>query len=128
MSNSNCTVSSTIKLYPKHPYADIKDAILGKSYQLSLIFIGEKKAAALNTNYRQKTYSPNVLSFPLDTKIGEIYICPAVANKEAHEYHKTPEGYIAFLFIHGLLHLKGHDHGATMEALERRYVKRFAIA
>ena len=128
MSNSNCHVSSTVKHYPVHPYADIKQAILGKSFQLTLVFVGPKRAAQLNTNYRKKTYSPNVLSFPLDEKTGEIFICPAVARKEAHEYNLTPAGYIAFLFIHGLLHLKGHDHGATMEALERRYVKRFAIA
>ena len=40
----------------------------------------------------------------------------------------SKDGYIAFLFIHGLLHLKGHDHGDTMESLERRYVKQFGIS
>ncbi len=44
------------------------------------------------------------------------------------DFNLSKEGYIAFLFIHGLLHLKGHDHGDIMESLERRYMKKFAIA
>lgn len=120
-------LSSTIKSYPEFPYEEIKNAVLGKKYRLSLNFIGTKRAQTLNQTYRKKTYVPDVLSFPLDDSQGEIYICPQITFKEAHKYNLSKEGFIAFLFIHGLLHLKGYDHGATMESLERRFVKRFSI-
>jgi probable rRNA maturation factor len=128
MSATTFSLSSTIARYPKYPYEEIKDAILGKKYELSLAFVGTKRAQKLNVAYRQKTYVPNVLSFPLDATHGEIYICPEIAYPEAKDFYLSKEGYIAFLFIHGLLHLKGYDHSDTMESLERRFMKRFSIA
>lgn len=126
---STVTITSTVKTYPKRiPYDDIKRKILGAKYDLSLAFVGTKRAATLNTAYRQKTYSPNVLSFPLTEDTGEIIICPAVTQHEAKKFNLSPNGYIAFLFIHGCLHLKGHDHGDTMDKLERKYLKAFAIS
>ncbi len=92
-----------------------------------MAFVGTKRAQKLNVAYRQKTYVPNVLSFPLDATHGEIVLCPEIAYPEAKDFNLTKDGYIAFLFIHGLLHLKGHDHGDTMESLERRYVKQFGV-
>lgn len=128
MSEPLFSLSSTIAHYPKFPYQEIKDAILGKKYNLSLAFIGTKRAQKLNVEYRKKTYVPNVLSFPLSDSIGEIYICPEISYPEAKDFNLTKDGYIAFLFIHGVLHLKGHDHGDKMESLERRYVKQFKIS
>lgn len=127
MSNQTFSISSTIKSYPNFPYQDIKEAILGKKYELSLTFIGTERARKLNTDYRNKTYVPNVLSFPLNDLCGEIFICPEIAYKEAWEFKLSKEGYIAFLFIHGLLHLKGYDHSEKMEDLEQKYIKKFAI-
>jgi len=125
---SKINITSTVKKYPKNiPYDDIKRQILGDSYDLSLAFIGAKRAATINQQYRNKSYSPNVLSFPLDKQAGEIIICPSVADKEHSDFNLTPRGYIAFLFIHGLLHLKGYDHGDTMEKLERKHLKSFNI-
>jgi probable rRNA maturation factor len=112
---------------PKHPYEAILNEILGKSYTLTLAFIGETRAKALNKTHRNKAYTPNVLSFPLDTKTGEIYITPEVAKREAKKYAMTVSGYIGYLFIHGLLHLKGYDHGDTMEEAEQKYVRKFKL-
>lgn len=127
--NATCIVTSTIKsAHPEFPYETIKNAILGKKYEVSLTFVGTKRAQALNEAYRQKTYVPNVLSFPLDEAHGDIFICPEIANKEAHKFSLSKDGYIAYLFIHGLLHLKGLDHGDTMDRLEKRYLKQFNIA
>ena len=95
---------------------------------MSLAFVGEARAQKLNLTYRKKDYIPNVLSFPLDTNNGEIYICPAVAKKQAKDFDLSVDGYIAFLFIHGCVHLKGHDHGATMEKLEQKYLRQFHIS
>ena len=122
-------ISSTIKQYPKRlPFGDIKEKILGKRYELSLVFIGPDRAHTLNQSYRNKTYIPNVLSFPLSDSAGEIFICPQVAKKEAAKFDLSVNGYIQYLFIHGCLHLKGHDHGATMDTLERKYLKAFNIS
>lgn len=122
------SISTTVKRYPKKiPYAEIKRGILGTRYELSLVFIGTRRAATLNRTYRQKTYTPNILSFPLDEHTGEIFICPEVAAREARQFDMSKTGYIAYLFIHGCLHLKGHEHGDTMEKLERKYVRSFNI-
>ena len=121
-------ISSTVKRFPPHPYAEIANAILGKRYELSLVFVGTQRATTLNKTYRQKTYSPNVLSFPLDESHGEIFICPQVAAREAAECSLSPAGYVAFLFIHGCLHLKGHAHGDTMDTLELKFVRKFNIS
>lgn len=112
---------------PRIPYQEIKDKIAGKTYELTVVFVGEQRAQSLNEQYRNKSYIPNVLSFPLNDSTGEIYICPAVAKKEAKKFNLSVTGYMAFLLIHGLLHLKGHDHGATMEKRERTYLKTFGI-
>ena len=122
------TISRTVKKRPPSiPVDKLVDKIAGKSYQLSLVFVGEKRAQALNIEYRNKNYIPNVLSFPLDKSTGEIFICPSVARREAKKFNLSYKGYLTFLLIHGLLHLKGHQHGDTMEGLERKYMRAFAV-
>lgn len=123
----NFRVAHTTRTYPHLQFEAIKDTILGKRYELSLTFIGSTRAAQLNTEYRNKSYVPNVLSFPLDTKMGEIFITPAVAKKEARKFDLSYNGYVTYLFIHGCLHLKGLDHGPKMDALEEKYKKQFKV-
>ena len=120
-------VSHSTRAYPSLPYEEIKNDILGKQYALSLTFVGKTRAQALNKKYRNATYVPNVLSFPLDKHAGEIYIAPSVAEKEAHKFALSPKGYVGYLFIHGLLHLKGYPHGATMDRAEKKYVARYKL-
>lgn len=122
------SIHTTVRSYPRLPYGDIQKAILGRTYDLSLVFVGEVRARNLNETYRGKTYVPNVLSFPLNEHTGEIVICPEAAKKEAKRFGMSLRGYIGFLFIHGLLHLKGYRHGATMDKAEKKYVKKFALA
>lgn len=121
------SIIQKIKVVPNLPYEDIKKSILGSSYDLALHFVGEKRAVTINKLTRQKTYAPNVLSFPYTDTIGEIIICPQVASREAADFNMTTDGYIGFLFIHGLLHLKGHDHGKVMETLEKKYIRKFKL-
>ena len=120
-------LSSSVKHYPTFSYAQVKDDILGKKYELSLAFIGDTIAKKLNATHRKKTYIPNVLSFPLTETQGEIFIAPSVAKKEAKKFNMTPDGYIGFLYIHALLHLKGLDHGDTMEKAEQKYCKKYTL-
>ena len=119
--------TATAKSYPKHDYEQMKNDILGKTYMLSLAFIGRTRAQDLNKKHRNKTYVPNVLSFPLTESVGEIYIAPTVAKMEAPNFDMTYKGYVGFLFIHALLHLKGHDHGATMEKAEKKYCVKYHL-
>ena len=121
------SLSATAKSYPTWPYETIKNAVLGKNYLLSLSFVGSTRAKTFNQTYRKKDYVPNVLSFPLDETTGEIIICPQVARSEAKKFGLSVDGYIAYLFIHGCVHLKGHDHGDTMDGLEQKYMKQFKI-
>jgi len=124
----NFWITSTARAYPTLPYEDIKNDILGKDYTLSLAFVGGTRAQALNVQYRGKDYTPNVLSFPLDEAVGEIFITPTVAKKEAPKFSMTHEGYVGFLFIHACLHLKGMDHGDAMDAAEKKYCQKYKLA
>ncbi len=124
---STFSLHSTVKTYPHWPYETIKNDIIGKRYTLTVQFVGARRAQQLNEQYRQKTYTPNVLSFPLTPDTGEIYICPTVAVREAKKFNLTVKGYVAYLFIHGLLHLKGFDHSDAMDAQEQRYLRKYGI-
>lgn len=119
---------SSVRSYPMLPYESMKNDILGRAYDLSLVFVGAKRAVELNKTYRDKTYVPNVLSFPLDPTTGEMYIAPSVAKKEAKKFGMTYKVYVGYLYIHGLLHLKGFDHGPKMERLEKRFLERYKLA
>ncbi len=128
MVNDNFSiVNKTKSTLPCVPFANIKDSALGKDYSLSLVFIGESKSKSLNKKFRGKDKSTNILSFTLDKKNGEIFITPSVAKREAKKFERTFENFIAFLFIHGLMHLKGYDHGSTMERAEEKLRKQFSI-
>ncbi len=121
------SITSAVKQYPKHSYEKIKNDILGKRYTLSLAFIGGTSAQKLNKEHRNKTYVPNVLSFPLTADTGEIFITPQVAKTEAKKFEMTVDGYIGFLFVHALLHLKGLDHGDTMDKAEKKYCLKYNL-
>lgn len=122
------SINSSVKKYPTHhPYQKMKDDILGKKYVLSLCFVGDKMAQKLNLTHRKKEYVPNVLSFPLDATTGEVFIAPSIAKKEAKKFGMSVDGYIGFLYIHALLHLKGLDHSDTMEQAEKKYCRKYAL-
>ncbi len=103
----------------------IKKDILGKDYSLSVAYISEKKSQELNNHYRKKDKPTNVLSFSLRKNEGEILLCKNVIKKEAPNFGKTYQGFLGFLVIHGMLHLKGYEHGRNMDELEKFYCKKF---
>jgi len=105
----------------------IKNAVLGVGYELDINFVGPRESQKVNAGYRAKDKPTNILSFPFDPKSGQIIICPAVAKKEAAVLGLTPGNYLQYLFIHGLLHLKGFDHGSTMEQKEQEYSTQFKL-
>ncbi len=97
-------------------------------WDISLVFVGKDRAKSLNQSLRKKEYTPNVLSYAVGKKSGEIIICLAVAKQQAPAYGLSYIDHVAFLFIHGLYHLKGLAHGATMERLERDTLAKFTRA
>jgi ssRNA-specific RNase YbeY (16S rRNA maturation enzyme) len=48
-------------------------------------------------------------------------------TRRAPQFGRTAQGYLRFLVIHGLLHLKGYAHGRRMEAQERKFRKKFRV-
>ena len=109
------------------PFEAIARSVLGAQYELSLVICGDELARRINRENRKKSYSPNVLSFPLGKLEGEIFLNIRKAEREAREYKTSPRARLALLFVHGLYHLKGLDHGARMERLEQTTLKKFKL-
>jgi len=105
----------------------IKNKILGKKYHLGLTFITSAQIKKLNKSYRNKDKPTDILSFPIDKNIGDIYICPAQARIMAKKFDRPYDNFLLFLFIHGCVHLKGYDHGGTMDRIEAKIRKQFKV-
>ena len=112
---------------PDVDFVGIKKAVLGDTYSLSLNFIGPKKIQVLNSSYRKKDEVTDILSFPLANDAGEIFICPTETRRQSKNFGRDYKNFLAFLFIHGCVHLKGYDHGGTMEHIEAEIRRRFNI-
>jgi len=103
---------------------EIKNKILGKRYELSVVLLDNKESKKINKKIRNKNYPANVLSFPLEQTAGEIFLDLETKN-EAPKFDMNYSKYLTYLFIHGCLHLKGFDHGDEMDKLEDKYLKLF---
>ncbi len=125
---------------PRIPFEEIAKNVLGVQYELSLVICGDELAWRINRENRlpalrgeaarqagKKTYAPNVLSFPLEKLEGEIFLNIRKAEREACEYKTSLRARLALLFVHGLYHLKGLDHGTRMERLEQTTLKTFRL-
>lgn len=109
-------------------------AVDHRACEVTLRLVDEAEMIALNQDYRGKTGSTNVLSFPVDDEfglsaelgpslIGDIVICHKVISREAAEQNKTIVSHYAHMVTHGVLHLHGYDHlddqsAEEMETLE----------
>jgi rRNA maturation RNase YbeY len=140
MASTNVDIKKTIRgSVPRIPYEEMACAILGPRYELSLVICGDALAQRMNREYRGKTYRPNVLSFPLSKKEGEIFLNLRCAAREAlpagrqgarlskTQREKLVRNRTALLYVHALWHLKGLDHGATMERKEAATLKHFGF-
>ncbi len=127
------TVSFVVSFGEKIParlqkkFAPIARAVLEANYELDVSFVSSRRIQEVNKQYRDKDKPTNILSFPFSDASGQIIICPVIAKKEASSLSIAADEYIQFLFIHGLLHLIGFDHGATMERKEQEYCTRFKL-
>lgn len=126
--SDNLMISNETRMKPPVvSWLEIKDYILGKNYELSLVFPTKKTATELHLDWKEKSGPANILSFPLEKNLGEIFISLDQAKTECRKFDRAYENYVAFLFIHGCAHLKGYTHGNQMEAYESKVRKKFGI-
>jgi probable rRNA maturation factor len=86
--------------------------------EASLTLVSDEEIRALNGRYRKIDKVTDVLSFLMgepnyDTKavnLGDIIIAVPTAVRQAKQYNHSLERELAFLTVHGMLHLLGHDH------------------
>lgn len=122
-----CTIINKSKGKPARlPFDSIREKILGPKYELSVIFLSSSAQKKLNTTYRGKNKSTNILSFPLSKNNGEITFDLSLVKKESKDFDMTYPQFLKYLFIHGCLHLKGFVHSSTMEKEEKKYLKIFS--
>jgi len=100
--------------------------------ELALLIVGAARSRTLNRRYRGRDCPTNVLSFPAAAQptaasvmLGDIVICPEVLLREARAQHKAPRAHWMHLYVHGVLHLIGHDHEHSAQArrMEQREVR-----
>lgn len=93
--------------------------------EMSVNFVDDEEIQELNRNYRQKDQPTDVISFAMQDTVegemdiqgidipmilGDIVISVDRAKEQAEEYGHSLEREIAFLTVHGFLHLLGYDH------------------
>lgn len=86
----------------------------------SIIFVNDQAIKDLNKQYRQLDQITDVLSFAFEDNkkmlynewrlLGDIYICIPQMKRQAITYQNSEKRELAFLVVHGLLHLLGYDH------------------
>jgi len=100
--------------------------------EVRIIFVTDEYMAELNTNYRAKEGTTDVLSFDLGAtpgqpSSGEIYISLPQAERQALALTVPVFEEVARLLTHGLLHLAGWIHDTrdqllTMEGETERFL------
>lgn len=112
-------------------------ATIESDSELTLRFVDEPEARALNAEYRDRDHATNVLTFRYDGPSpgvhADIAICMPVVRREAHEQGIDEFAHLAHLVVHGVLHASGHDHekaadAARMQARESGLLARFGFA
>lgn len=110
-------LDKVIKRTLKHE--SIKNAIF------SIIFVSEDEIKKINKEYRSIDKVTDVISFAFEDNqkivynnlrvLGDIYICIPRMISQALEYGHSTKRELAFLTVHGLLHLLGYDHQTKEE-------------
>lgn len=98
-----------------------------------VILVNEKTIQKINREYRNIDKVTDVISFAFEDNdknsynniriLGEIYICIPRMKEQAKMYGHNETREIAFLAVHGLLHLLGYDHTISKEEEEKMFRK-----
>ena len=119
-------VQTELECLPEHAEAIIRrvvEAALqkeGASGEVCVLVTDAEEIQRLNAGYRNIDRVTDVLTFPAwegeailcpkDEYLGDIAICYERAVEQAEEYNHSLERELAFLAVHGSLHLMGYDH------------------
>jgi probable rRNA maturation factor len=102
------------------------DEIKKIKYEVSISFVSDEEIRDLNLKYREMDAATDVLSFPTIGMpppgeifpMGDVVVSTETAARQAEEYGHSFERELAFLMIHGLLHLVGLNHEEDPADLE----------
>lgn len=110
-------------------------------WEAGLSFVAAGEMAALNAEHRGIDQPTDVLAFGTDDGsapraddeprlVGDVVICPSVAESNAAAHGRTVDEELALLIVHGALHLLGYDHVDDNDArlMERREQELLALA
>ena len=117
---------------PAAPLRRFARAAALKECEIVIRIVGKAEARQLNSKFRRRKYPANVLSFPYGGGRGDVVLCHPVIAREAREQGKSLRAHYAHLVVHGILHLRGHDHlrrsaAARMEKAEIRILRRLGF-
>ncbi|WP_107772462.1 rRNA maturation RNase YbeY [Nocardioides sediminis] len=96
--------------------------------ELCIKAVDEDTIALLNAQWMDKEGPTDVLAFPMDELrpgkvneepeegvLGDLVLCPAVAERQGAEAGHGTVAEIELLTVHGILHLLGYDHAEPEE-------------
>src|SRR5262245_9512450 len=128
-----CGVADLQQLTERAIGAALVHARADMNVEISVVFASDREAARVNSEWRQRTYAPNILSFPASqtqdvpegepTPLGDLILAIGTVSREAEEQGKPLKSHLTHLIVHGTLHLLGFDHieerdAQRMEAAE----------
>lgn len=102
--------------------------------EVSLVLVDDAYIQEMNRTYRGLDKPTDVLSFPMleetadepdlelpeEFLLGDIVISMERAVLQGEEYGHSLARELAFLTVHGMLHLLGYDHGEEAERIVMR--------
>jgi len=102
--------------------------------ELSILFAGTKYIRSLNKKFRKVDAATDVLAFSMREGkgaafkpeiLGDVVICPEIAQKSAKVYKTSVKGEIHLYLTHGILHLLGYDdsNSRNRSLMEREQVR-----
>lgn len=91
---------------------------MGSKKEFNIIFVSEEEIRRINREFRKTDAVTDVISFalcddeelPPTEELGDIFICLDKALAQAREYGHSSSREVAFLAVHGYLHLCGFNH------------------
>lgn len=113
---------------------------LDDTAEVSVVFCDDAHIHELNRTYRGVDRPTDVLSFalnegeepdivngPAENLLGDIIISLDTAARQAEEYGHSLEREMAYLVIHGMLHLLGYDHEKDEDKAEMREEEEYVL-
>ena len=99
--------------------------------ELCIKAVDEDTMAELNEKWMEGEGPTDVLAFPMDELrpglvnedpeegiLGDLMLCPTVAERQAVTAGHSTEAELELLSVHGILHLLGYDHAEPEEHAE----------